>query len=924
MVALVVDTFGGEFPSLAARNLPPTGAQTALDLLATSPEFRPVLDHTTATNVGVNNPKTLYRLQRTPTGAFNDNFASGWIANAGEVNYVKGQLNDDLTERTYYTIGDGSEPPRVLTATGEDRRLGVPAPTTAPTAEVTEVDEFTQDDVEGLPEAVVKAVLDNLVPGYLGPTDPTENYYKAFKPVLYRVYQTDGANGRIVNAYTGTPEQYAWVTDPALNGQSIIDGGIPYYALSVTAYASWYTVNTTGLRAALEAIEAPSVDGTPPVKYLTTTQIDGLIAGAVDGLSATTPAVAAPLGRLRDGVAKLRDLLDNRQVILSQASLAAFYASAEVVQEVNAEFSVFAKNVHSSAVAIAAAGITTTVTPGVDGAPDTTTVVKPTINATFYGSGTTPNEAGAVAAMTANFNSNFVAGSDGIKRLKVGAVTEFLYDGLKAVASQLPEPSRSEQLGRLQSFDVQSYAAALAARIGPERWRGRPDWPEIDAGAQAAAFKSLRADVEAEVRTLEDYAKAVAEGTAVRNNIANFRIEQNLDANLPPTTTRIVDTRFYIATYVTDWDEESQISPVSDLLEVDQNDTVVVTIPGPPAGRHINRWRLYRSNVGSQTAAFQFVDEGPINSLTYSDTKKNAELQEVCPSITWAEPPANLQGLVGMPNGIMAGFFGNTVCFCEPFVPYAWPVDYQITTEHPIVGLGVFGQTLVAVTRGHPYLISGSDSASMSGLKMESNHAGVSRRSIVSTQAGVVYAGADGLCLANQNGVNVVTGGYWLREDWIALNPSSIFAVEHEGVYVFRLANGKTYALGDGKLVELVLPGSAFYVDRVTDTLYVAEGTAVRAAFSAAGRRTARWRSKKITLTQQQPLAWWKVYSDFAAPVTVRWYGDGVLCHTATFNDLEPQRLPPGRWLEHEVEIESTARVTKVVLASTTQELQSA
>lgn len=923
MVALVVDTFGGEFPSLAARNLPPTGAQTALDLLATSPEFRPVLDHTTATNVGVNNPKTLYRLQRTPTGAFNDNFASGWIANAEEVNYVKGQLNDDLTERTYYTIGDGTEPPRVLTATGENRRLGVPKPTTAPTAVVTVVDEFTQDDVEALPEVVVKAVLASLTPAFLGPAaDPTENYYKAFKPVLYRVYQTDGLNGRIVNAFTGAPEQYVWALDPALNGQSIVDGGLPYYALSVTAYASWYTVNTTGLRAALEAIEAPGADGEPPVKYLTTTQIDGLIAGAVDGLSATTPAVAAPLGRLRDGVAKLRDLLDNRQVILSLASLAAFYTSAEVVQEINSEFSVFAKNVHSSAVAIAAAGITTETISGGESGSDSTVVTKPTINAPFYGSGTTPNEAGAVAAMTANFNSNFVAGTDGIKRLKVGAVTEFLYDGLKAVASQLPEPSRSEQLGRLQSFDAQPYAAALASRIGPERWRSRPDWAEIDAGAQAAAFKSLRAEVEAEVRTLEDYARAVADGARVRTLISDFRLEQNLDAGLP-VVARIVDTRFYIATYVTDWDEESQISPVSELLEVDQNDTVVVTIPGAPSGRNINRWRLYRSNVGSQTAAFQFVDEGPINSLTYSDTKKNAELQEPCPSITWAEPPENLQGLVGMPNGIMAGFFGNTVCFCEPFVPYAWPLDYQITTEHPIVGLGVFGQTLVVVTRANPYFITGPDSASMSAQKMESNHAGVARRSIVTIQGGVLYAGADGICLANQNGVQVVSKGYWLREDWIALNPSTIFAVEHEGVYVFRLGNGTTYAMGDGKLVELVLPGSAFYVDRVTDTLYVADGTAVRAAFTAAGHRTARWLSKKVTLPQQQPLAWWKVYSDFAAPVTLRWYGDGELRHTATFNSLEPQRLPPGRWLEHEVEIESSARVTKIALASTTQELQS-
>jgi hypothetical protein len=54
----------------------------------------------------------------------------------------------------------------------------------------------------------------------------------------------------------------------------------------------------------------------------------------------------------------------------------------------------------------------------------------------------------------------------------------------------------------------------------------------------------------------------------------------------------------------------------------------------------------------------------------------------------------------------------------------------------------------------------------------------------------------------------------------------------------------------------------------------------------------------------------------------VRWYGDGVLRHTATISSIDPVRLPAGRWLEHEIEIESASRVTKVLLASSTQELQ--
>ena len=80
------------------------------------------------------------------------------------------------------------------------------------------------------------------------------------------------------------------------------------------------------------------------------------------------------------------------------------------------------------------------------------------------------------------------------------------------------------------------------------------------------------------------------------------------------------------------------------------------------------------------------------------------------------------------------------------------------------------------------------------------------------------------------------------------------------------------------------------------------------------------------TQPRQQPLAWAKVYGqqDGARPITLRLWGDGQLRHTATFTDLQPQRLPPGRWLEHEVEIEGGARVTSVVLCSTSEELREA
>lgn len=83
----------------------------------------------------------------------------------------------------------------------------------------------------------------------------------------------------------------------------------------------------------------------------------------------------------------------------------------------------------------------------------------------------------------------------------------------------------------------------------------------------------------------------------------------------------IIEDRFYIATYVTDWGRRSAPSAVSARVEVDQNDTVTVTIAPPPAGRNITRWRLYH-NAGANSAAFQGLHEGPIGTLSFLDVFK--------------------------------------------------------------------------------------------------------------------------------------------------------------------------------------------------------------------------------------------------------------------------------------------------------------
>lgn len=497
---------------------------------------------------------------------------------------------------------------------------------------------------------------------------------------------------------------------------------------------------------------------------------------------------------------------------------------------------------------------------------------------------------------------------------------------------------------------VANYDAALEAHRKAE----------ASGAMTAVAVNNRLAEIQGEAQVLSKAIETEAQRRHAEVTTKVDFVSQFLNSNggasefLGKITERILDARFYITTFVTDWGEESAPSEPSDMLDVDQNDSVTITRPNSSkvgsalAGANIQKWRIYRSNVGSQASSFQFVDEVLTSVASYTDTKKAEQLGESCPTLAWLPPPyrADLQssnyphpvvgtnpylrGLTGMPNGIMAGFFDSTVAFCEPYVPYAWPVEYQITTEYPIVGMAAFGQTLFVGTTGRPYFISGADSASMSAQKLDAQQSCASARSIVSVQGGVLFASPDGLCVADPSGVKVVTEGMFSREDWQKLTPSSMFAASHDNIYYLWYSGSGggclMFDLAAKKLGRIDLPATAAFADLSTDTLYAALGTSLSSVFGGGTRRVGKWKSGKMTLFQQQALAWLAVHGDQdgASPVTVRWYGDGVLRHTATVTSTTPQRLPAGRWLEHEIEIESKARITRVVLAGSTQELQQA
>ena len=203
----------------------------------------------------------------------------------------------------------------------------------------------------------------------------------------------------------------------------------------------------------------------------------------------------------------------------------------------------------------------------------------------------------------------------------------------------------------------------------------------------------------------------------------------------------------YVYTFVSAYGEEGPPSAASTVFDKVDGQTVTIsnmsTSAGSGAGRsntNITHKRLYRSNTGSNTTAFQFVKEITLATASTTDALNNSALGEVIPSTYWIGPPNEvsgdypdgpMKGLTAMPNGIFAGFTGKRLCFSEPYLPHAWPVAYRTTIEETIVGIEMAGQGLIVATEGTPYLIAGTDPQSMSVVRIEASQACLSKTSMV-------------------------------------------------------------------------------------------------------------------------------------------------------------------------------------------------
>ena len=443
--------------------------------------------------------------------------------------------------------------------------------------------------------------------------------------------------------------------------------------------------------------------------------------------------------------------------------------------------------------------------------------------------------------------------------------------------------------------------------------------------------------------------------------------------------------RSYVYTLVNELGWESKPSPPATRAEqVVNGDRVHVTLPAIP-GIHDNeryRYRLYRTRAGNVGAGFFRVNDEDLTAdeivtTPYVDVKADNQLGLGLTTERWDPPDPRLQGLALVQNGMLAAFVGKHLHFSQPGLPWAWPIENGYDLDDEIVALATVAGRCVVLTERFPYVVYGSNPATLVPRKIDSPYGCVSKRSVVVLDNAVVYASHTGLIrIAPSLESEEATAVSHSWETWRAvIDPSTVSAGWHRGKYLavhdaggenaggflydFRqeaawfeslpilagnrhvfsdFREGKTYVMSDrmrefdrteGDPVTLrwrsrrwVLPNPiAFTVVSVVadfdpDAPVLRGFDAAQRAVNADFRRSVPPATRRLGTSQER---------EPQVAVRVFYGGDQLPAAEVSFVDETPARIQVSRsGLHHEVsvEVESTVRVKRVYLGQTMSDLK--
>lgn len=427
-----------------------------------------------------------------------------------------------------------------------------------------------------------------------------------------------------------------------------------------------------------------------------------------------------------------------------------------------------------------------------------------------------------------------------------------------------------------------------------------------------------------------------------------------VDPSVTPATA--FTSRAYAYTFVSALGEEGSPSPPSVVIAIAPGQQVTVNgmdtstaVTGPFDLATKNVYRTQTSATGTQ---FQFAGTVSLATTSFVDTLTSDQLGEVLPSILNDMPPADMQGMLALPNGVMAGFSKNRLCVSLPGLPHAWPALYQKTVNSPIVAISNFGNSIVVATQQDAYLADGTDPQTISLEKLQVQQGCTSKRSMVSLGLfGVAFSVPNGIVLVNSAGPQLLTRDWIDKDTWATFNPSSILGLYHDSMYfgfydatslggvrggfIFdprRGSIGYTYdpsLSGIGFVMTDSFP-TAGYAEPLLDLLYLQVGSSIVVWDSTLSNTTMtyQWRSQKFDTREEINMAYAEVLARDYNSLTFKLYADiagtqPTLQYTKAVTNRFPFALPSLELSENfQIEFTGHSEVIIVRLAETMEELR--
>jgi hypothetical protein len=390
----------------------------------------------------------------------------------------------------------------------------------------------------------------------------------------------------------------------------------------------------------------------------------------------------------------------------------------------------------------------------------------------------------------------------------------------------------------------------------------------------------------------------------------------------------------YVVTYVSALGEEGAPSAplnngVVEAVQPGQN-LSLSNLPVAPTGNfNIATLRLYRTNTGTSSTAYQKVADITIGTTTYADTASNTQLGEVVATNGWNMPPSNGQGMCMGPSGIAVMFAGRTVYPSVAYALYAYPDAYQESVDVDIVGIGVFDQSWAILTKGNPYVLQGTDPSQLTMYPIRTMAACASKRSIVSMLDGVLYCGFDGVWLISDNGIQNMTEDLFSRDIWQQYNPSSMMGKYYDGRYHVFWQNTANSTQGSmifdfTRDIPYVTHSdqwaTAGYYDQQFGNLYLCQSGVIN-KWDGGSSLTWQWQSKDYRSPWFADIGYGKIDAT-AYPVsfTYNWIDGKNTSHswTTSVTSNMPFRIPPNQSRILSITLSGSATTVRTVAVAET------